>query len=82
LNGHSFREEGSSPKAWSFLDTTYLRDVYRKHTSKELYFYDTLSLWDQIHAGLTGMMRVSPYHYADHNRAEIIKLLKAIGWQS
>jgi hypothetical protein len=82
LNGHSFREEGSSPKAWSFLDTTYLRDVYKKHTGKELYFYDTLSLWDQIHAGLTGMIRVSPYHYADHNRAEIIKHLKAMGWQS
>src|SRR5690606_11810284 len=50
LNGHSFREEGSSPKAWSFLDTTYLLDVYKKFTGKNLEFYDTLSLWDQIEA--------------------------------
>lgn len=82
LNGHSFREEGSSPKAWSFLDTTYLLDIYKKFTGKDLYYYDVLTLWDQVHAGLIGMERISPYHYADHGRAEIIKQLKAIGWQS
>jgi len=82
LNGHSFREEGSSPKAWSFLDTTYLLDIYKRFTHKDLYYYEVLTLWDQIHAGLIGMDRVSPYHYADHNRAQILKELKALGWQS
>lgn len=81
LNGHSFREEGSSPKAWSFLDTTYLLDIYKRFTNKDLYYYDVLTLWDQIHAGLTGMLRVSPYHYADHDRAEVLKTLKSWGWQ-
>jgi hypothetical protein len=81
LNGHSFREEGSSPRAWSFLDTTYLKDIYKRHTGKELYWYDTLTLWDQIHSAIIGMMRISPYHYADHNRAEILSKLKAMGWQ-
>lgn len=82
LNGHSFREEGSSPKAWSFLDTTYLKDIYNKYTGKNLYWYDTLSVWDQIHSAVTGMLRVSPYHYADHGRAEALNVLKAWGWQS
>lgn len=81
LNGHSFREEGSSPKAWSFLDTTYLLDIYKRFTNKDLYYYDVLTLWDQIHACLTGMLRVSPYHYADHDRAEVLKTLKSCGWQ-
>lgn len=81
LNGHSFREEGSSPKAWSFLDTTYLLDIYKRFTGKDLYYYDVLTLWDQIHAGLIGMLRVSPYHYADHGRAEVISKLKEMGWQ-
>lgn len=81
LNGHSFREEGSSPKAWSFLDTTYLLDVYKRFTGKDLQYYDTLSLWDQVHAGLLGMERISPYHYADHDREIILKVLKAWGWQ-
>lgn len=82
LNGHSFREEGSSPKAWSFLDTTYLLDIYKRFTRKDLYYYEVLTLWDQIHAGLIGMDRVSPYHYADHGRAEVLTKLKAMGWQS
>jgi hypothetical protein len=81
LNGHSFREEGSSPKAWSFLDATYLKDIYKKHTGKDLYYYDTLSVWDQIHASLIGMYRVSPYHYDGHNRQEVLNILKAWGWQ-
>lgn len=81
LNGHSFREEGSSPKAWSFLDTTYLIDIYKKFTGKDLYYYDVLTLWDQVHAGLTGMLRVSPYHYDGHNRAEALNILKSWGWQ-
>lgn len=81
LNGHSFREEGSSPRAWSFLDTTYLLDIYKTFTGKDLYYYDVLTLWDQVHAGLTGMLRVSPYHYADHNRQEVLRILKNWGWQ-
>lgn len=81
LNGHSFREEGSSPKAWSFLDTTYLLDIYKTFTGKDLVYYDVLTLWDQVHAGLIGMERISPYHFADHGRAEVLKVLKSWGWQ-
>lgn len=82
LNGHSFREEGSSPKAWSFLDTTYLKDIYNRFTGKELYFYDTLSTWDQVHAALIGMERISPYHFDGHDRQTILKKLTSWGWQS
>lgn len=81
LNGHSFREEGSSPKAWSFLDTTYLLDIYKRWNGKDLEKYEVLTLWDQVHAGLIGMERISPYHYADHGRAEVLKTLKSWGWQ-
>jgi hypothetical protein len=81
LNGHSFREEGSSPKAWSFLDTTYLLDIYKKFTKKDLYYYDVLTLWDQIHAGLIGMERISPYHYGEHARPHVLAVLKSWGWK-
>lgn len=81
LNGHSFREEGSSPRAWSFLDTEYLKDIYFKSTGKKLYWYEVLTLWDQIHAGLSGMLRISPYHYEGHNRQEVLTILKKWGWQ-
>jgi hypothetical protein len=81
LNGHSYREEGSSPKAWSFLDTEYLKDIYKKFTGKDLYYYETLSIWDQVHSALSGMLRVSPYHYDTHNRPEVLEILKSWGWQ-
>lgn len=81
INGHSYREEGSSPKAWSFLDTEYLKDVYRRFNHKELDRYETLSVWDQVHSAITGMMRVSPYHYSEHNRAEVVNILKSWGWK-
>jgi hypothetical protein len=81
LNGHSFREEGSSPKAWSFLDTTYLLDIYKRFNHKDLYYYDVLTLWDQIHSALIGMDRISPYHYGEHNRSQMIQELKKLGWQ-
>lgn len=82
INGHSYKEEGSSPKAWSFLDTTYLKDIYKRYTGKDLYYYDVLTVWDQIHSALIGMERISPYHYADHGRAEVLEVLHGWGWKS
>lgn len=81
LNGHSFREEGSSPKAWSVIDTTYLNSIYRRFYGKNLVNYPLLTIWDQILTGLKGIKKVSPFHYHHHDRSEIIKALKSIGWE-
>ena len=81
LNGHSFREEGSSPKAWSLIDYTYLNSVYKKRYGKDLVNYPLLTIWDQIWGALIGIQQVRPYHYADHGRAEVLKTLKSWGWK-
>lgn len=81
LNGHSFREEGSSPKAWSFIDYTYLNDIYKKFNGKDLFNYPLLTVWDQIYGAVIGIRQVRPFHYSDHNRQEVISKLKSIGWQ-
>lgn len=81
LNGHSFREEGSSPKAWSVIDTTYLNSIYKRWYGKDLVNYPLLTVWDQIKSAIYGLRKVSPFHYKDHDRQNIIKALKAIGWQ-
>lgn len=82
LDGHSFREEGSSPKAWSMIDFTYLNDVYKTWNGKDLVNYPLLTIWDQIWGAVIGLKHVSPYHYANHGRAEVVKILKSLGWQS
>jgi hypothetical protein len=81
LNGHSFREEGSSPKAWSLIDYTYLNSVYKRWNGKDLFNYPLLTVWDQIWGALIGIKQVRPYHYADHGRSEVIEILKSWGWQ-
>ena len=81
LNGHSFREEGSSPKAWSVIDYTYLNSVYKKFNGKDLFNYPLLTVWDQIYSAARGIVKVSPFHYHHHNRSEIIAELKKIGWK-
>ena len=81
LNGHSFREEGSSPKAWSVIDYTYLNSVYKRWNGKDLVNYPLLTVWDQIVGAWIGIRQVRPFHYGDHMRQEVIKQLKGLGWQ-
>jgi len=81
LNGHSFREEGSSPKAWSVIDYTYLNSIYKTFIGKDLVNYPLLTIWDQVWSALRGIKKVSPFHYMNHDRAEVIVALKKLGWQ-
>jgi hypothetical protein len=81
LNGHDFRAEGSSPKAWSFIDYTYLNSIYKTYNGHDLKNYPLLTVWDQIWGAIIGIKQVRPYHYADHNRISVVNTLKSWGWQ-
>jgi hypothetical protein len=81
LNGHSFREEGSSPKAWSVIDYTYLNSIFKRYNGHDLVNYPLLTVWDQIVGAILGIKQVRPYHYADHGRARVLSVLKSWGWQ-
>lgn len=81
LNGHSFREEGSSPNAWSVIDTTYLNSIYKRFYGKDLVNYPLLTIWDQVLTAIKGIKKVSPFHYHHHDRPNIITALKSIGWE-
>lgn len=81
LNGHSFREEGSSPKAWSLIDYTYLNSINRRWNHADLNNYPLLTVWDQIWSAIRGIEKISPFHYHHHYRPEIIEEIKALGWQ-
>lgn len=81
LNGHSFREEGSSPKAWSLIDYTYVKSVFERWNGRPLKNYPLYTVWDQIMSGLLGIKQIRPFHYSDHNRKEVLAHLKAWGWK-
>lgn len=81
LNGHNFKTEGSSPKAWSVIDYTYLNSVNVKWNGRKLVNYPLLTIWDQIWGALIGIKQVRPFHYSDHSRENILKVIKAWGWK-
>lgn len=81
ITGHDFRNEGSSPKAWSFIDYTYINDIYKTYYGKDLHNYPLLNIWDQVIGGILGIKKVNPYHYAPHNREEVLKELAKIGYK-
>jgi hypothetical protein len=81
LNGHSFREEGSSPAKWSRIDSKYLENVYKKYVGLELKNYPLYTVWHQITAGLMGIRQVRPFHYVKPDRKQILTILTGWGWQ-
>lgn len=81
LNGHSFREEGSSPAKWSRIDGKYLSNIYEKYTGKKLVNYPILTIWDQIWAGILGIRQVRPFHYEKIDRGTILNKLYSWGWK-
>jgi hypothetical protein len=82
LNGHSFREEGSSPAKWSRIDGKYMSNVYEAYTGKKLQNYPILTIWDQMWAGILGIKQIRPFHYEKIDRKPILKELYSWGWKS
>ena len=82
LNGHDFRNEGSSPKVWSKIDAKYIESVYSWYTQGlKLKNYPLYTFWDQLVAGWKGIKQVRPFHYEAIPRAEILSKLRMWGWQ-
>lgn len=84
LNGHDFRNEGSTPAKWTYMDSKYMKDVYKQYTGMDLVNYPLVTIWDQIKYGLKGIEHVRPFHYIEVTKAErkeVLDKLKLYGWQ-
>lgn len=80
LNGHDFRQEGSTPASWTYMDAKYIQSVYRWAWGQELKDYPLFTFWDQVRCGIKGIKQLRPFHYmTDRDWAE--RAMKAeIGW--
>ena len=58
LNGHDFRQEGSTPKGWTYMDAEYIRSVY----GKKIQNYPLFTFKDQLLASIRGIKQVRPFH--------------------
>ena len=63
LNGHDFREEGSTPAKWTYMDAKYIQSVYHNYSGKTLKNYPLFTFLDQIKYGFKGIKQIRPFHY-------------------
>jgi hypothetical protein len=71
LNGHCYKTEGSTPKAWTYMDTKYIKDIYKRFYNKELINYPLFDFTDQIHYNKLGIKQIRPFHYQSVDRFKL-----------
>jgi len=87
LNGHCYKTEGSTPKAWTYMDAKYIKDVYYRFFKKELINYPLFEFKDQLHYNTLNIQQIRPFHYQNVNRFELDKEMKefinykSYGWK-
>ncbi|MDG6220335.1 MAG: N-acetyl sugar amidotransferase [Candidatus Thermoplasmatota archaeon] len=84
LNGHSFRNEGSVPMGWTYMDGRYLEDVYRRHGSgKRLEHYNNLKIATVLKYSMVKRIReyrpLELLEYTKKGAGEILS--KEVGWR-
>jgi len=63
LNGHCFRTEGSSPRAWTYMDAKYINSIYEIITGETLKTTPLLTFKDQLLYSLKGIKQIRPFHF-------------------
>ena len=82
LNGHDFREEGSTPAKWTYMDAEYIRSVYRDFCGLELKSYPLFTFKDQLLSWVRGIKQVRPFHYGFNRKPFEQAMISEIGWKS
>jgi len=82
LNGHDFREEGSTPRGWTYMDAEYIRSVYHWYTGKELENYPLFTFKDQIMYSLKGIKNIRPFHYMTTRTLLEKEMIDFCDWRS
>lgn len=82
LNGHDFREEGSTPAKWTYMDAAYIQDVYHKQSGSKLKNYPLFTFRDQIIYSLKGIKQVRPFWYIVNRKEIELSMINECKWQS
>ena len=81
FNGHDYRYEGSTPLAWTYMDTRYLNSVYYKHTGQKLKDFPLYTFKRQIISGIKGIKHVRPFHHLNITDFEKKNTMLDFGWK-
>jgi len=82
FNGHSFRNEGSVPKSWSYFDSRYIRNVHKLYGSVRLKSFPIMRLSQFVFYMVFKRIKdVRVLESIDYNKNHIKKLLsEKFGW--
>lgn len=83
LNGHDFRQEGSTPAAWTYMDAKYIQSVYWTFKRRVLHNYPLFTFKDQIMYALKGIKQVRPFHYMSNEQRTIFetRMIDRMDWK-
>lgn len=81
LNGHDFREEGSTPRAWTYMDAEYIRSVYLWYSGKKLENYPLFTFKDQLYYTIKGIKQIRPFHFGFNRRDVEMEMIKMCNWK-
>ena len=87
LNGHCYKTEGSTPKKWTYMDTKYIKDVYRCFYKKDLVNYPLFEFKDQLQYNKLGIEQIRPFHFQNVDRFKLEEEMKefinykSYGWK-
>jgi len=82
VNGTTFRTEGSSPLAWTYMDARYIKSIYQSAWGKALVGFPLLTVWKQIKAAISGIKEIRLLDCIDYRKDEAKGELKRLfGWQ-
>jgi len=83
LNGHSFRQEGTSPISWSYMEGKYIDSVYKEFTGKKLKYFNNIKVKDMLYYSLfKGIKVYSPLEYIDYDKKQAGEVLKdTLSWK-
>lgn len=63
FNGHDYRNEGSTPLCWTYMDAKYMKSVYKSVYGEEMTTPHIQSFWKQIRAAMGGVKHIRVFHY-------------------
>jgi hypothetical protein len=73
FNGHDFRNEGSSPLSWTYMDAQYVKSVYQWYWNKPLVNFPMVGFWQQL---FQKVQQFRLLYYIDYNPEKEAKRLE------
>ena len=84
IHGHSFRTEGTSPLAWTYMDGRYINDIQKRFGTIKLKSFPNMNLLKYLYYSfIKRIKQIRFLYYLPYNEKEVFKILEnELGWKN